>query len=81
MPSLVRSDPETSCQPNDAHHPHLLVCGDYEDNCWDDYGDGRGFMPYHILACCLDDQEWPCDTKKKHIQERKEKHVRPHDRT
>lgn len=76
MPFLVRNDPDTPCQPNGAHHPHLLVCGDYEDNCWDDLEDGRGYMPYHVLACCVCNEEWPCTTKKDHIIERRSRHVR-----
>ncbi len=74
MPGLERENPNTPCQPNGAHHPHLLVCSDLDDDCWDDLGDGRGWMQYHELTCCVCNSEWPCDTKKRHTQERRRAH-------
>jgi hypothetical protein len=68
MPYLERKNPETPCQPNGAHHPHRLVCSDPDDDCWDEWQPGK-FGPYNRLACCVCDQDWPCETKRAHIQE------------
>lgn len=75
MPTLVRAEPDTPCQPEGAHHPHLYVCGDQEDcGCWDDLGDGRGYMPYHELSCCVCGHLWPCPVKKAHLDSRRDAH-------
>lgn len=75
MPMLERYTPSTSCQPNEAHHPHLMICSDPDDECWDDLDDGRGYMQYHELTCCVCRQDWPCDTKKAHVAERKRQKI------
>lgn len=68
MPLLVRWYPEVPCQPEPAHHPHLYICSDPDDDCHDDLEDGKGFMEFHELQCCVDGQKWPCETKKEHTE-------------
>ena len=65
MPFLERENPETPCQPNGAHHPHRMTCGDSDCDCWQDADDGR---PYGLLACCVCHEEWPCPTKRSHAR-------------
>lgn len=77
MPFLVRQSvyPCPSVESEvEVHHPHLMVCSEQDDDCWDDLNDGRGFMPYHELQCCIDGQEWPCDVKKAHAEQRRKLH-------
>jgi len=66
--ALVRVNPETPCQPAEAHHPHRWVCVDLDCGC--DYLDGE---PYRALRCCVCNQDWPCPTKQQHEQERRER--------
>jgi hypothetical protein len=74
MPGLERMNPDTPCQPDGQHHPHLYICNDPEDDCWDDLGDGHGYLPYHAQECCVCRGTWPCETKRIHIAERRAKH-------
>jgi len=67
-PWLVRENPNTPCQPDGAHHPHSLICGDNECDCYEDTEDGR---PYRQLTCCVCRQDWPCETKRSHIADMK----------
>lgn len=64
MPFLERAHPATTCQPD--HHPHRMICGDVECDCVLD--DGR---PFTTLDCCVDGQDWPCQTKRRHVAERR----------
>lgn len=68
MSNLVRDNPETACQPDGAHHPHMWVCDD--PDC-----DGEGMpceLAYEgILICCVCGGDWPCKTKRQHMAERK----------
>lgn len=63
MSLMVRQNPETPCQPNGAHHPHRWVCIDEDCGC--DWLDGRH---YSRLECCVDGQDWPCETKRAHSE-------------
>jgi hypothetical protein len=42
-----------------------MVCGDIDDDCWDEWRPDK-YEPYNILTCCIDGQEWPCRTKVQH---------------
>lgn len=66
MPWLERQNPETPCQPDGAHHPHRMICGDSDCDCWQDDG-----QPYSLLTCCVCGQDWPCETKRTHVADRK----------
>lgn len=68
MPMLVRKNPETPCPPDGAHHPHRMICNDYECDCWMDTDNGE---PYQRLDCCVCGQPWPCPTKLAHVEARK----------
>ena len=68
MPIVMRANPETTCQPDGAHHPHLMICSDYPDcDCWQYTDDG---MPYSRLECHVCGQNWPCETKRRHVAHR-----------
>jgi hypothetical protein len=71
MPMLVRENPKTPCQPDGAHHPHRMICGDPDCDCWQDADDGQ---PFNVLTCCIDGEDWPCNTKRGHEAARRAAH-------
>jgi hypothetical protein len=52
---LVRTNPDTPCQPVGVHHPHRWHCADPVD-CG-----GPGYpCDWTPLLCCVCEHVWPC---------------------
>lgn len=76
---IVRANPDTPCQPNDAHHPHRYHCDD-PDCCgpenWRENGVGEFVWLGKLgLECCVCGQDWPCATKRQHVVARASAHA------
>jgi hypothetical protein len=64
MPYLERANPRTECPTTGAHHPHRMICGDPDDDCYDEWRPGK-WEQYNLLQCCVCAEEWPCPTKQR----------------
>lgn len=63
MPIPVRTNPETPCQPDGAHHPHRWHCPDPECG-------GAYRCEFDELICCVCNEYWPCTTNREHAAAR-----------
>jgi hypothetical protein len=59
MGEMVRTNPDTPCQPTGVHHPHRWECVDRDCDGWGVRCD------YRPLDCCVCSQPWPCPERQR----------------
>lgn len=71
---IVRTNPETPCPADGAHHPHRWTCDDPAccgPDCFSENGIGElVWAGEQGLWCCVCGQNWPCETKRQHDADR-----------